>query len=120
MSRNHPPSGLKIKQLAEGTGMQAERGMQVAIHFRCFLNRGEEIENTYDSNEPYRFQIGKRQAIAGVEYGVEGMQVGERRELIVSPHLAYGDQSVNQIPPNAVLRFEIELIDVKPGIQPDF
>jgi FKBP-type peptidyl-prolyl cis-trans isomerase len=48
------------------------------------------------------------------------MQVGERRELIVSPHLAYGDQSVNQIPPNAVLRFEIELIDVKPGIQPDF
>ncbi|MCA9093691.1 MAG: FKBP-type peptidyl-prolyl cis-trans isomerase [Planctomycetaceae bacterium] len=113
MGRNHLPSGLKIRLLAEGKGMQAERGMQVAIHFRCFLNRGDEIENTYDRNEPYCFQIGKRQAIAGVEYGVEGMRVGEKRELIVSPHLAYGDQSVNRIPSNAVLRFEIELLDVR-------
>ena len=41
------------------------------------------------------------------------MRVGGIRELRVSPHLAYRDQSVPGIPPNSVLHFEVKLLDVQ-------
>jgi len=63
---------------------------------------------------PICFMIGRREVIAGLERGVIGMRVGGCRTLVVSPHLAYRDKGVEgSIPPNAVLRFEVELIDVK-------
>ncbi len=113
MQRRSIPSGLKIRELIEGTGRSVTRGDEVSVHFRCFLNQGEEISNTYEENVPYRFSIGKRQAIAGVEHGVTGMRIGGCRELIVSPHLAYGETGTDRIPPHAVLKFVIELLAVE-------
>ena len=113
MSRQHLPSGLKVIELTEGTGSVAERGKSVAVHFRCFLRRGDQVASTYEQGEPFRFMIGKRQAIAGFEYGVEGMKVGGKRTIVVSPHLGYRDAILTSIPPNAVLRFEVELLEVR-------
>lgn len=52
-------------------------------------------------------------------YGIEGMRVGGQRELKISPHLAYGTEGVpGWIPPNAVLRALVELLDVRePGVR---
>ena len=113
MSRHHLPSGLKITDLTEGTGPVAERGKSVTVHFRCFLRRGDEVFSSYERGEPFRFAIGKRQVIAGFDYGVEGMRVGGKRRMIVSPHLGYRDLVMTAIPPNAVLRFEVELLEVR-------
>ncbi len=115
MNRKHDPSGLKVTDVAVGTGAVAERGKSVAVHFRCFLRRGELVSSTYERGEPFRFVVGKRQAIAGFDYGVEGMRVGGTRTLIVSPHLGYRDAILASIPPNAVLRFEVELLEVSDG-----
>ena len=113
MSRQHLASGLKVTDVTVGAGAVAERGKSVAVHFRCFLRRGELISSTYERGEPFRFVVGKRQAIAGFDYGVEGMRVGGTRCIIVSPHLGYRDAILTSIPPNAVLRFEIELLEVR-------
>jgi FKBP-type peptidyl-prolyl cis-trans isomerase len=109
------PSGLKIKDVVKGTGAIAERGATVTVHYRGYLNRGEQFRSSYDDGAPVRFVLGKREVIAGMDRGVLGMRVGGRRDLLVSPHLAYREQGIEGvIPPDAVLRFEIELLDVTP------
>ena len=115
MSRQHLPSGLKITDVFVGTGAVAERGKSVTVHFRCFLRRGDQVSSSYEQGEPFRFVVGKRRAIAGFDYGVEGMRVGGTRTIIVSPHLGYRDAILTSIPPNAVLRFEVELLEVRDG-----
>jgi len=90
--------------------------MVAVVHFRAFLNRGEECMNTYADGRPHRVQLGKRHWIAGLEKGILGMRVGGLRKLTVSPHLAYGAKTAGKIPPNSVLRFEVELLEVaEPG-----
>jgi len=110
--------GLKARDLTLGAGdAQVERGDIVTVHYRGFLNRGDLFGDSGADGRPLLFEVGKRQMIAGVERGVIGMRVGGRRELIVSPHLAYRDTAVPGIPPNAVLRFEVELLNIrKPGM----
>jgi len=51
--------------------------------------------------------------VQGINEGVVGMRVGGQRRLLVPPKLAYGDQQVQEIPPNATLDFEIELLSIK-------
>ena len=88
--------------------MLAEQGKVVAIHCRGFLNHGEQFRSSYDNEQPISFCIGSREVIAGLEKGVG------KRKVKVSPHLAYRDKGVpGVVPPNAVLVFEIELVDVQ-------
>ena len=57
--------------------------------------------------------LGHRQAIAGVEHALIGMQVGGYRKVRVSPHLAYRDKGIpDLIPPDAVLICEIWMRDI--------
>ena len=107
-------SGVKSREITVGTDMVAEHGKVVVVHVRGFLNRGEECLNTYKQGGPWRIDLSKRDCIAGLLQGIEGMRVGGRRELIVSPHLAYGAEGVSgRIPPNAVIRFEVDLVEVR-------
>ncbi len=112
------PSGIKIKDTIIGTGLVATRGKQVVVHARGFLRRGDVIADTRKDGRPWKIELGKRDCIAGLHQGIEGMRVGGHRELIISPHLAYGAEGVpGSIPPNAVVRFEVELLEVRePGV----
>ena len=110
------PEDLKIKELVVGTGALAGRESRVVVNLRIFLHRGQEV--TVDPCNPRTvIDLGKRECIAGVRYGIVGMWVGGRRELVISPYLAYGDTGVpGLIPPKAVLRCEVELLEVQPGV----
>jgi FKBP-type peptidyl-prolyl cis-trans isomerase len=107
------PNGLKITELVIGDGALAEQGKVAVTHYRGFLSQGEQFRSSYDVDEPVSIRIGSRDIIAGVEKGIVGMRVGGKRRLKVSPHLAYRDVGAPGIPPNAVLIFEIELLDVQ-------
>ena len=99
--------GLKIDTEVVGTGVVASRGVSVVIRLEIRLNRGDVVA-TFDE---YPFVVGKRQVIAAVDYAVEGMRVGGRRELKASPHLCYGAEGLpGKIPSNAALCISIELL----------
>ena len=97
-----------------GTGSPAEKDSQVIVHVRGTLNRGEVFLDTRQGQQPLRIELRHRECIAGLRYGIVGMRVGGRREIIVSPHLGYGDEGLpGKVPPNAVLRFDVELLEVR-------
>ena len=57
---------------------------------------------------------GVGEVIKGWDLGVEGMRVGDKRHLVIPAQLAYGSSGVKgTIPPNAVLEFDVQLVDVK-------
>lgn len=104
------PSGVKITDLVQGSGEEATHGKIVVVNLKMSLNRGDELQCLQNM----RMDLGDRNQIAGLRYGIEGMRVGGQRTLVISPHLAYGMQGIpGQIPPNAVIRCEVELVEVR-------
>jgi len=111
------PGLVTIDQVA-GTGDLAVRGATVEVHYTGWLHvkgkRGAKFDSSLDSGEPFSFKLGGGEVIEGWDRGVEGMRVGGKRELIIPPELGYGSAgSPPEIPPNAMLDFEIQLLSVK-------
>ncbi len=108
-------SGLYLRDLQPGTGDRAKAGELVTLQYTAWLPNGVRIETSRESGKsPMEFVLGTDQQIAGLTEGVNGMQVGGRRMLVVPPSLAYGDRGVpGIIPPNSTLVFDLELVAVK-------
>ena len=106
-------SGLKYQVLTEGTGAEARAGQQVTVHYTGWLTNGTKFDSSVDRNDPFRFNLGGRQVIAGWDEGVAGMKVGEKRKLTIPADLGYGSRGAGGvIPPNATLVFDVELLGV--------
>jgi FKBP-type peptidyl-prolyl cis-trans isomerase len=107
--------GIKIRDLSIGAGRGAEPGSFAVIKYQGFLNRGEKIASSDDQpGDEYRFEVGRRDPTAMLETSVIGMREGGTREARVSPHLAYREGTRDgRIPPNAVIRWVIELVRVE-------
>lgn len=108
-------SGLQVAVLEEGEGPAAESGRQVMVHYTGWLEDGTMFDSSLgpDRCGPLQFPLGAGQVIRGWDEGVQGMQVGERRQLRIPPELAYGASGSGPIPPNAVLVFDVELVAVQ-------
>ena len=107
-----PPADLEIKDIWEGTGAVASPGDQVQVHYvGVAFSSGEEFDASWDRGEPLAFRLGAGQVITGWDQGVQGMKVGGRRQLIIPPHLAYGDRGAgNVIAPGETLIFVCDLV----------
>ncbi len=105
---------VQIKDIVKGTGEEADVGKTVTVHYTGWLMDGTKFDSSLDRNQPFSFTLGERRVIPGWEQGVVGMKVGGKRELIIPPELAYGANGAGGIiPPNATLKFEVELLGVK-------
>ena len=78
-----------------------------------------QFSNSYDAGEPLEFTLGVGQVIPGWDKGIVGMKVGEIRYLTVPAVMAYGDRSLDGIPPNSDLYFEVELVYAEKPLEPD-
>ena len=105
-------SGLRIQDLRVGDGPSPKPGQTVTVHYIGWLENGKEFNNSYKLGRPAEFRI--RGLIKGWDEGLSTMKVGGKRRLFVPSNLAYGLRgSPPNIPPNANLKFEIELLGVK-------
>jgi len=109
------PSGLRFYDIKIGTGPNPKPGQTVSVQYTGTLLDGTKFDSSYDhGGTPIDFPIGVGQVIKGWDEGVPTMKVGGKRRLVVPGDLAYGDNPpTTQIPPNATLVFDIELVAVK-------
>lgn len=108
-------TGLKYSILKQGEGAAARAGDAVSVHYTGWLADGHrEFDNSRTRDVPFQFPLGDSAVIPGFEEGVTGMKVGEVRQLVIPPDLAYGEREVGNglIPANSTLIFEIELLRV--------
>jgi FKBP-type peptidyl-prolyl cis-trans isomerase FkpA len=106
--------GLKYTDDQVGTGAVATPGKTAVVHYTGWLLDGTKFDSSRDRNQPFSFSLGAGQVIKGWDEGVAGMKVGGKRTLIVPPALGYGARGAGGvIPPNATLKFEVELLDVR-------
>jgi peptidylprolyl isomerase len=107
-------SGLKYRDLEVGTGQTPQTGQTVTVHYTGTLTDGSKFDSSLDRGQPFKFSIGTGQVIKGWDEGVGSMKVGGKRELVIPPDLAYGAAGAGGvIPPNATLKFEVELLGVR-------
>src|ERR1700739_556768 len=112
------PSGLIYTDTEIGTGDEATSGNSVSVHYTGWLQepggqKGNKFDSSVDRGSPFSFRLGAGQVIKGWDEGVAGMKVGGKRQLRIPPDLGYGAQgAAGVIPPNAILVFDVELLDV--------
>ncbi|XP_059646778.1 peptidyl-prolyl cis-trans isomerase FKBP16-4, chloroplastic isoform X2 [Cornus florida] len=112
------PNGLKYYDLKVGSGLQAVKGSRVHYVAKwkniTFMTSRQGLG--VGGGTPYGFDVGQSErgsVLKGLDLGVQGMRVGGQRLLIVPPELAYGSKGVQEIPPNATIELDVELLAIK-------
>ena len=104
---------LKIEDLTVGSGAEAVSGKTVTVNYSGTLTNGTKFDSSYDRGTPFSFTLGAGEVIKGWDLGVAGMKVGGKRKLTIPSDLGYGSRGAGaDIPPNATLVFEVELLEV--------
>ena len=111
------PGGTRVTEVKAGSGVLAEPGRAVAVHYTGWLyvdgGKGTKFDSSRDRGQPFIFTLGLGEVIMGWDEGVAGMKVGGKRKLVIPPDLAYGERGAGGvIPANATLTFEVELLKV--------
>ena len=110
-------NGLQITDTNAGTGAEARKGQTVTVHYTGWLynngQQGAKFDSSRDRKDPFKFPLGSGMVIKGWDEGVAGMKVGGQRTLIIPPEMGYGVRGAGGvIPPNATLKFDVELLGV--------
>jgi FKBP-type peptidyl-prolyl cis-trans isomerase len=106
-------TSLQIVDTTVGSGAEARPGRRVSVHYTGTLMDGTKFDSSKDHNQPFEFTLGTGSVIPGWDEGVKGMKVGGVRQLTIPASMGYGARGFPpDIPGNAALKFEIELLGV--------
>lgn len=119
------PPGIVQLEDRPGRGATIERRHVYRVRLKMWLNKGEPVcwDRPWGLIDRARLEddgstlvtdlrIDRENLIAGLFQGIDGMRIGGRRKLKISPHLAYGEHGVpGRIPPAAAILAEIEFIE---------
>ncbi len=103
-------SGLQYEVVKEGKGPAPKDNETVKVHYQGTLINDKEFDSSYKRNEPAEFGI--NQVIPGWTEALKLMKVGSTYNLTIPAKLAYGEHGQGSIPPNSVLKFKVELLEI--------
>jgi peptidylprolyl isomerase len=109
-----PPEFIALTDLIEGIGHLSHVGEKATVQYVGFdYSSGKKFDSSWDRGEPFTFTLGAGEVIKGWDEGLVGMEVGDRRELVIPPELGYGSRRVGKIRPNSTLVFVVDLLAVE-------
>jgi FKBP-type peptidyl-prolyl cis-trans isomerase len=113
--KGDPPKKLVKEDIVTGKGKAAKKGDNVEMQYVGVLYEGgTEFDASWNSGQPFPFELGGGQVIKGWDQGIVGMKKGGRRKLVIPPDLAYGPEGQPPtIPPNATLVFVVDLLEIE-------
>ncbi len=103
-------SGLQYKVETEGTGKSPSKDDTVKVHYKGTLINGQQFDSSYERNQPAEFPVSG--VIPGWTEALQIMKPGAKYKLFIPAELAYKDFPKPGIPPNSVLLFDVELLEV--------
>ncbi|XP_012892844.1 PREDICTED: peptidyl-prolyl cis-trans isomerase FKBP10 [Dipodomys ordii] len=104
-----------MDQGLQGTCIGERRRITIPPHL-AYGENGTVFSYSHDYGAPQEATLGANKVIEGLDRGLQGMCVGERRQLVVPPHLAHGESGARGVPGSAVLLFEVELVSREDGL----
>ena len=108
------PSGLQYEVLRSGTGNSPKAEDIVKVHYEGTLIDGTVFDSLHRRKEPAEFPVNR--VIPGWTEALQRMKVGDRWRLVIPSKLAYGEEGAGErIGPNAVLIFDVQLLDIQPA-----
>lgn len=99
-----------------GTGAQAVSGKTVSVNYTLWLysaTASDHKGSQFDTSTSYQVKLGSGQTISGFDQGIQGMQVGGTRTILIPSSMGYGSTGSGQVPPNAGLVFQVDLVSVQ-------
>ena len=107
--------GVKKKLITAGSGDQATDNHEIIITYTGTIDN-KIFDQT--KKEPFRFTLGNKEVISGLEIAVKSMKINEKSSFIISPEYAYKNKTISEkIPPNSTLNFEIILLQILPPVK---
>ncbi len=106
-------SGLQYRVITEGAGDAPKATDTVKVHYEGRLISGDVFDSSIARGEPVSFPLDG--VISGWSEGVQLMKVGSKFEFTIPSALAYGPSGTGPIPPNSVLVFDVELLEINPA-----
>lgn len=119
------PSGLRYVVIEEGVGEYPQPNQQVSVNYTGKLMSGKVFDTSEEAaareagvfNEdrpyqPYQFALGTGSVIRGWDIGIGLLKRGGKGVLYIPSTLAYGERATRIIPANAILIFDVELVDI--------
>nr|WP_205708450.1 FKBP-type peptidyl-prolyl cis-trans isomerase [Kineococcus siccus] len=105
---------MQVTDVVVGDGEEAKAGHTVSAHYvGVAFSTGEEFDASWNRGQPLDFPLGAGRVIQGWDQGIQGMRVGGRRQLVIPPHLGYGDRGAGgAIKGGETLIFVVDLVSV--------
>ncbi len=111
------PGGVSYVITQAGSGANVTKGAEVTMNYTGMLTDGKKfdsnVEKEFNHVEPFKFKLGAGQVIKGWDEGIAQLNKGAKAKLIIPSPLAYGSQSMPNIPANSILVFDVEVVDFK-------
>ena len=107
-------SGLGYAITEQGSGENAKAGDNIMAHYSGYLLDGTKFDSSVDRGQPFGFQLGLARVIRGWDEGFTLLNPGSKATLLIPSSFAYGERGAGgDIPSNAILRFDVELIEIQ-------
>ncbi|XP_071323856.1 peptidyl-prolyl cis-trans isomerase FKBP10 isoform X2 [Trachinotus anak] len=113
------PVEVKVTHKPQECNVTSEADDLIQYRYNCSLMDGT-LLYTSDHDSPSTTTLGANTVILGLEEGLSGMCVGERREVVIPPHWGHGENGAGGVPRSAVLFFELELVGLQKGVPEGF